>query len=146
MWVVWLLLGTSCILLTLGSMIMHYFAASHITYSFIKPSDFYGKILLMVGCISSMWLQDMIVVSALLLYCIQCHLLSTLLAIIRTTVLQGAASLLSIKKQIDESTRFLYHLNNQLAIGGGLFLCLVIFRAITAVNEVLKLVWKEQVM
>lgn len=35
-------------------------------------------------------------------------------------------------QQIDESARFLHHLNQELGLSVGLYLCLVAFRAITA--------------
>ncbi|XP_071520972.1 uncharacterized protein GrlHz isoform X2 [Panulirus ornatus] len=128
----WLMMGIFCLVMSLTSMVLHLFAASHISYSFIKPQSKADQIFLCGGALGSLWLEDIVLVLGVLLYCTQCHLLSRLLDIIRTTLYQGATSLMGIKKQIDESARFLHHLNQELGLSVGLYLCLVAFRAITA--------------
>ncbi|XP_053643318.2 uncharacterized protein GrlHz isoform X1 [Cherax quadricarinatus] len=133
--VMWLLLGVTCLILSLASMILHIFAATHISYTFIHPQSKTEAILLCAGALGSLWLGDVVVVMGVLLYCTQCHLLSRLLDIIRTTLYQGTTSLMGIKKQIDETSRFLRHLNQELGLSVGLYLCLVAFRGITAATS-----------
>ncbi|KAG7156464.1 hypothetical protein Hamer_G020544 [Homarus americanus] len=128
----WLMMGVMCLTLSLGSMILHLSAATQISYTFIQPQSETAKILLCGGALASLWLEDIVMVTAVLLYCTQCHLLSRLLEIIRMTLYQGATSLMGIKKQIDETSRFLRHLNQELGSSVGLYLCLAAFRAITA--------------
>nr|XP_045600808.1 uncharacterized protein LOC123759652 [Procambarus clarkii] len=131
----WLVVGIICLILSLTSMLLHIFAAKSISYTFIHPQSTTDAILLCTGAVGSLWLEDVVVVMGVLLYCTQCHLLSRLLEIIRTTLYQGTTSLMSIKKQIDETSRFLRHLNQELGLSVGLYLCLVVFRAITAASS-----------
>lgn len=129
--VVWLVAGLVCLVWSLASMLLHVAAASHIPYSFIIPRDKSAKVGLWVGALGILWLQDIVVVMSVLLYCTQCHLLSQLLQLTRTAIYQGDSSLIIIKKQVEETSRFLRHLNQELGLSVGLFLCLLGFRVIT---------------
>ncbi|KAK3856788.1 hypothetical protein Pcinc_036917 [Petrolisthes cinctipes] len=128
----WLLIGVTCLTFTLASLILHVIAAPPLPYILIKPQNELEKTVLCVATLGLLWLQDIVMVMGILLYCSQCHLLSRLLNIIRTTIYQGASTLISIKRQIDETSRFLRHLNQELGLSVGLYLCLVTFRASTA--------------
>lgn len=127
----WLLAGVACLACSLASMMLHIAAAKHIPYSFIIPRSKSSKVVLWTGALGLLWLQDFVVVMSVLLYCTQCHLLSRLLHITRTTIYQGDTPLILIKKQIEETSRFLRHLNQELGLSVGLFLCLLGFRLTT---------------
>ncbi|XP_063843484.1 uncharacterized protein LOC135090560 isoform X1 [Scylla paramamosain] len=150
--VVWLVAGLVCLVWSLASMLLHVAAASHIPYSFIIPRTKSDKVGLWVGALGILWLQDIVVVMSVLLYCTQCHLLSQLLQLTRTAIYQGDSSLIIIKKQVEETSRFLRHLNQELGLSVGLFLCLLGFRVTTGAISLFyylklyihpeKMVWK----
>ncbi|XP_042877061.1 uncharacterized protein LOC122256435 [Penaeus japonicus] len=109
-WVTWLGIGLLCLALSLASLALHLAAAApHLPFTIIKPRDDTEKIILCGLALGSLWLGDGAVVVGILLYCAQCHLLYTLLGLIRTTLLQGAISLLSAKKDtsLNSSKTFL---------------------------------------
>ncbi|ROT82527.1 uncharacterized protein GrlHz [Penaeus vannamei] len=140
-WVTWLVLGLLCLALSLTSLALHLAAAApHLPFTIIQPSDTADKIVLCGLALGSLWVGDGAMVVGVLLYCAQCHLLCTLLGLIRTTLLQGAISLHSAKKQIDESSRFLRHLNQELGLSVGLYLCVIGFRAVTAFGQVFSVI------
>ncbi|XP_076055700.1 gustatory receptor-like Holozoa isoform X2 [Oratosquilla oratoria] len=139
MWMLWLLFAALCVALSLAAMILHYLAAQHITYTFYEPETKAWRIVLICVMIWSLLMSDVALIVAILLYCLQAMLLSTLLDIINHTLIQGASSLHVIKKQIDESTRFLRHLNQDLSIGVGLFLMLAVFRLVCGSAEIVSL-------
>ncbi|XP_068247230.1 uncharacterized protein [Palaemon carinicauda] len=136
-WVAWIMIGFLCLTLSLSAMVLHLVTAKHIPCSIIVSCNATLKIVFASIAVASLWIGDVTLIVGILLYCSQCHLLSLLLSIIRETLLQGAASLLAVKKQIDESTRFVQHLNRELGLIVGLMLCVTMFRAITGLADLI---------
>ncbi|XP_066954104.1 uncharacterized protein GrlHz isoform X3 [Macrobrachium rosenbergii] len=137
-WIAWVMIGFMCLSLSLSSMILHLVTAKHIPCTIIAScSNDTLRIVFASIAVASLWMGDVTLIVGILLYCSQCHLLSLLLSIIRETLLQGAASLLAVKKQIDESTRFVQHLNRELGLIVGLMLCVTVFRAITGLADLI---------